>query len=202
MNCVTVPSYFCCLAVVEFCVMSNKSLVELNERCLGDGKPSYFLKNKLFSNYFPGTRNTGQIILKAFSVTPSLGNIAGFQDQTLTTFSFNPGVKLNKKMEELTSQHGIENHVIFTVGEGGLTKVQLRLTAGAKAELFLHGAHVTSFVNEQGHELIFMSSQSNYDRLKAIRGTYLTNWDSTFLALLSFSLRFVILQLFLLSQCR
>lgn len=77
---------------------------------------------------------------------------------------------MSKVEEILQLAHGIENHVTFSEGEGCLTKVELKLTNGTMAEIFLHGAHVKSFVDERGHNLLFVSSQSLFDRKKAIRG--------------------------------
>eukprot|EP01025_Chloroclados_australasicus_P043566 TRINITY_DN46728_c0_g1_i1.p1 TRINITY_DN46728_c0_g1~~TRINITY_DN46728_c0_g1_i1.p1 ORF type:complete len:299 (+),score=59.21 TRINITY_DN46728_c0_g1_i1:103-999(+) len=55
-------------------------------------------------------------------------------------------------------------------GEGGLDKVVLKSAVGTTAEVYLHGAHVTSFKSAEGHEFLFVSSQAVYKPPKAIRG--------------------------------
>lgn len=52
----------------------------------------------------------------------------------------------------------------------GLKKVQLRSSAGSSAEVFLHGAHVTSWKDNSGQEQIFVSKQAVFKPPKAIRG--------------------------------
>ncbi|KAM0005229.1 putative aldose 1-/Glucose-6-phosphate 1-epimerase, galactose mutarotase-like domain superfamily [Helianthus debilis subsp. tardiflorus] len=49
--------------------------------------------------------------------------------------------------------------VEVTKGINGLEKVILRQTHGSSVEVYLYGAHVTSWKNEQGQELIFLSSK-------------------------------------------
>eukprot|EP01127_Copromyxa_protea_P001409 TRINITY_DN1140_c0_g1_i2.p1 TRINITY_DN1140_c0_g1~~TRINITY_DN1140_c0_g1_i2.p1 ORF type:complete len:303 (-),score=52.20 TRINITY_DN1140_c0_g1_i2:96-1004(-) len=72
-------------------------------------------------------------------------------------------------MSQLT-QHEINQHVSFPEGKGGLTKAVLRIKSGSSAEVYLHGGHVTSFVNEEGKEMMFVSSKSIFSREKSIRG--------------------------------
>lgn len=57
----------------------------------------------------------------------------------------------------------------FEVGAGGLTKATIE-TAVSRGELYLHGAHVTSW-QPVGHEpVLWMSRHSNFAPGKAIRG--------------------------------
>eukprot|EP01024_Parvocaulis_polyphysoides_P015213 TRINITY_DN1658_c0_g1_i4.p2 TRINITY_DN1658_c0_g1~~TRINITY_DN1658_c0_g1_i4.p2 ORF type:complete len:298 (-),score=61.51 TRINITY_DN1658_c0_g1_i4:385-1278(-) len=55
-------------------------------------------------------------------------------------------------------------------GEGDLDKVILKSSKGTTAEVYLHGAHVTSFKSADGQEFLFVSSQAVYKPPKAIRG--------------------------------
>ncbi|PKA50618.1 Putative glucose-6-phosphate 1-epimerase [Apostasia shenzhenica] len=55
-------------------------------------------------------------------------------------------------------------------GVGGLEKVVLREARGTSAEVYLYGAHVTSWKNDHGEELLFVSSKAIFKPPKAIRG--------------------------------
>jgi len=54
-------------------------------------------------------------------------------------------------------------------GKGGLPKVRITSPA-AVGEMYLHGAHVTSWKPRDGEEALFVSSQSHWERGRAIRG--------------------------------
>ena len=54
-------------------------------------------------------------------------------------------------------------------GNGGLQKLTLIAADGASAEIYLHGAHVTSWVPAAGEERIFLSDKAIYGAGKAIR---------------------------------
>ncbi|KAB5552657.1 hypothetical protein DKX38_009968 [Salix brachista] len=55
-------------------------------------------------------------------------------------------------------------------GINGLDKVVLREPRGSTAEVYLYGAHVTSWKNDHGEELLFVSSKAMFKPPKAIRG--------------------------------
>ncbi|GAV76014.1 Aldose_epim domain-containing protein [Cephalotus follicularis] len=55
-------------------------------------------------------------------------------------------------------------------GINGLNKVVLRESRGNSAEVYLYGGHVTSWKNERGEELLFVSSKAIFNPPKAIRG--------------------------------
>ncbi|KAL1548847.1 glucose-6-phosphate 1-epimerase [Salvia divinorum] len=55
-------------------------------------------------------------------------------------------------------------------GINGLDKVVLREFRGSSVEIYLYGAHVTSWKNEHGEELLFVSSKAIFKPPKAIRG--------------------------------
>lgn len=55
-------------------------------------------------------------------------------------------------------------------GATGMEKVLLREPGGATAQIHLYGGHVTSWRNERGEELLFLSSKAIFKPPKAIRG--------------------------------
>jgi glucose-6-phosphate 1-epimerase len=59
--------------------------------------------------------------------------------------------------------------VTFHEGRGALTVARLKNSA-AQAEVYLHGAHVTSFVKTDEPPILFMSGQGLFQPGKAIRG--------------------------------
>ena len=70
---------------------------------------------------------------------------------------------------ELNRQFGIPGIAKVVPGNGGLTTVRIT-TAMATGEIYLHGAHVTSFRPATADEVLFLSSASNWQEGKAIRG--------------------------------
>ncbi|KAL9260620.1 putative glucose-6-phosphate 1-epimerase [Drosera capensis] len=67
--------------------------------------------------------------------------------------------------------------VEFTKGVNGLDKIILREVRGSSAEVYLYGGHVTSWKNDHGEELLFVSShdtcylvQAVFKPPKSIRG--------------------------------
>ncbi len=55
-------------------------------------------------------------------------------------------------------------------GVNGLPKVFLEHPSGSTAEVYLHGAHVTSWIPAGGHEMLFLSELAEFAQGKAIRG--------------------------------
>jgi glucose-6-phosphate 1-epimerase len=55
-------------------------------------------------------------------------------------------------------------------GLNGLEKVVLKDATGCSAEVYLYGGHVTSWKNEKGEELLFLSNKALFEPPKAIRG--------------------------------
>ncbi|KAH9715971.1 hypothetical protein WN944_022696 [Citrus x changshan-huyou] len=55
-------------------------------------------------------------------------------------------------------------------GVNGLEKVVLREVRGCSAEIYLYGGQVTSWKNEYGEELLFLSSKATFTHPKPIRG--------------------------------
>ena len=57
-----------------------------------------------------------------------------------------------------------------TAGRGGQPRVLLAHASGARAEVYLLGATLTSYVTARGHELLFVSPRAAFDGATAIRG--------------------------------
>ncbi|HRI57431.1 MAG TPA: D-hexose-6-phosphate mutarotase [Anaerolineae bacterium] len=58
----------------------------------------------------------------------------------------------------------------ITPGTGGLGKVDLAAADGAATRIYLHGAHVTSWIPAGGEERLFLSQRAEYQAGKTIRG--------------------------------
>nr|ACU19687.1 unknown [Glycine max] len=55
-------------------------------------------------------------------------------------------------------------------GVNGLEKILLRESRGSSTEVYLYGGHVTSWKNDHGEELLFLSNKAIFKTPKAIRG--------------------------------
>ena len=72
-------------------------------------------------------------------------------------------------INDLDRRHGIPGVAEVVAGKGGLPKVRIAL-AVAEGEIYLHGAHVTSWRPHDAAEALFVSSRSKWEDGKAIRG--------------------------------
>lgn len=72
--------------------------------------------------------------------------------------------------EHLQQQFAIPAKIDFAVGHGGLPLVELRHASGARAEIYLHGAHIVGWRPPRGREALFVSSASNFRDGLPIRG--------------------------------
>jgi glucose-6-phosphate 1-epimerase len=73
------------------------------------------------------------------------------------------------QIDALNRTFGIPNVVTVVSGNGGLPKI--RMTApSASAEIYLHGAHVTSWQPTNADEVLFVSAESHWQDGRAIRG--------------------------------
>jgi glucose-6-phosphate 1-epimerase len=72
--------------------------------------------------------------------------------------------------EQLQQQFGIPGRVNFAEGPGGLMRVDLQHVSGARAEIYLHGAHITAWRPAQGGEVLFVSRVSRFRDGAPIRG--------------------------------
>lgn len=65
---------------------------------------------------------------------------------------------------------GIENHVTFSEGEEGLTKVTLAHAGGTKADIHLFGACITSWTQPSKDEILYVRPDAKFDGSKPISG--------------------------------
>jgi glucose-6-phosphate 1-epimerase len=81
---------------------------------------------------------------------------------------------MESTLAESDQQFGIPGFEIpgtaaIVPGNGGLQKVRIT-SREASGEMYLHGAHITSWKPTGGEEALFLSSQSRWDHGHAIRG--------------------------------
>jgi glucose-6-phosphate 1-epimerase len=72
-------------------------------------------------------------------------------------------------VEDLNQQFAIPGVAEIVGGHNGLPKVRITLPA-ASADIYLHGAQVTSFKPAGAEDAIFLSEHSSFEHGKAIRG--------------------------------
>lgn len=70
---------------------------------------------------------------------------------------------------ELNQQLALSDIAEIIEGENGLPKIRVA-TPAATAEVYLHGAQVTSWIPAGGSEVLFLSKHSQWQEGKAIRG--------------------------------
>ncbi len=73
------------------------------------------------------------------------------------------------EIKELNQRFGIPEIVKIVAGHGGLTRVEVT-SRSAQGEMYLHGAHVTSWKPSNAEEVLFVSSQSHWNDSRPIRG--------------------------------
>lgn len=73
------------------------------------------------------------------------------------------------KIAGLDSRLSLPGKAQIVAGNGGLPKIQIE-TQAAKAEIYLHGAQITSWQPAGMGEVLFLSTKSNWQDGKAIRG--------------------------------
>jgi len=76
---------------------------------------------------------------------------------------------MNTELAESYRQFEIAGVAEVVEGNGGLPRVQIA-TPEVIGEIYLHGAHVTSWKPSGAEEVLFVSSQSRWDHGHAIRG--------------------------------
>ena len=72
-------------------------------------------------------------------------------------------------VEELDHRFGIPGVAKIDEGNGGLSRIQIT-GSGAEGEMYLHGAHVTSWKPGGNDEVLFLSTKSRWQEGQAIRG--------------------------------
>jgi glucose-6-phosphate 1-epimerase len=75
----------------------------------------------------------------------------------------------NTRAAELDRQFGVPGIARVCEGNGAMPRVQITSSL-AEGEMYLHGAHVTSWKPVGGDELIFVSTKSRWEEGQAIRG--------------------------------
>ena len=98
-----------------------------------------------------------------FHKTEKLADI-GIDDQT-----YNQAMQSFSTMEELNGRFAIEGVAEIVAGQGSLPKVHIS-TAAAEADIYLHGAQVTSWRPGGAEDVIFLSESSRWEEGRAIRG--------------------------------
>jgi glucose-6-phosphate 1-epimerase len=73
------------------------------------------------------------------------------------------------EIDELNARFGIKGVAEIVSGEGNLPRINIRKKA-VKADIYLHGAQVTSWCPENAEEVLFLSRKSRFEDGKAIRG--------------------------------
>src|ERR1700733_5231934 len=73
------------------------------------------------------------------------------------------------QINELNLRLGIPGIAQVVAGNGGLPKIRIT-TPAASAEIYLHGAHVTSWIPLGFNEVLFVSGSSHWQTGRAIRG--------------------------------
>lgn len=76
---------------------------------------------------------------------------------------------MSTSIADLNSRFQIRGAATVVEGNGGLPKIQIT-TPNALGEIYLHGAHVTSWKPAGEEEVLFLSPHSLYEDGKAIRG--------------------------------
>lgn len=78
--------------------------------------------------------------------------------------------RFDAMIDTLQTKFGIPGSVAVLSGKNNMPRVTLAHRSGASAEIYLHGAHVTSWKNAKGEDLFFLSDKSNWASDKPIRG--------------------------------
>lgn len=76
---------------------------------------------------------------------------------------------MDDRIQTLNERFAIEGVAQVVIGNRGLPKVHVTTAAG-EAEVYLHGAQVTSWKPKGWDDVFFLSSQSSFEDGKAIRG--------------------------------
>lgn len=94
---------------------------------------------------------------------------AAFQKKFAMREAYNRSMSSTETIEELNRRIASDGFARVIAGEGGLPKVRVQ-TEAAEAEIYLHGAQVTSWRPAGAEEVIFLSKASRFEDGRAIRG--------------------------------
>jgi glucose-6-phosphate 1-epimerase len=72
-------------------------------------------------------------------------------------------------LQQLNDRFAIPGVAQIVAGKSGLPKVKI-ISATASAEIYLHGAHLTSWIPAGAQEVLFLSERAQFQNGKAIRG--------------------------------
>jgi glucose-6-phosphate 1-epimerase len=78
-------------------------------------------------------------------------------------------MEANSTIEELDQRFGIPGLARVCAGNGAMPRVQIASSL-SEGEMYLHGAHVTSWKPSGADEVLFQSSKSRWENGQAIRG--------------------------------
>jgi glucose-6-phosphate 1-epimerase len=80
-----------------------------------------------------------------------------------------------QSLNQLNKEFAVPEHIEFKEGPGGLIVAEVN-NEGASAELFLHGAQITSFIPNGQEEVLYLSPRSIFEPGIAIRGGIPVSW--------------------------
>jgi glucose-6-phosphate 1-epimerase len=78
-------------------------------------------------------------------------------------------MQASSSIEALNDRFSIKNLAQVVAGQGNLPKIHISSPA-AEADIYLHGAHITSWRPAGSEEVIFLSKKSHWEEGRAIRG--------------------------------
>jgi glucose-6-phosphate 1-epimerase len=87
----------------------------------------------------------------------------------LASITLNIAMSSPLPIDTLNARHAIPDIANIVIGNGGMPKIQITSPA-ASAEIYLHGAQITSWQPTGSSEVIFLSKHSRWDETHAIRG--------------------------------
>lgn len=76
---------------------------------------------------------------------------------------------ISSTLDDLNDRSAISGIAKIVAGNGGLPKIQIT-SPEASAEIYLHGAQLTSWLSAGSEEVIFLSEHSRWEEGRAIRG--------------------------------
>jgi glucose-6-phosphate 1-epimerase len=81
----------------------------------------------------------------------------------------------SSNINSLNREFSIADNLVFKEGPNGLIYAEVK-NDSASAQIFLHGAHITSFIPNGQEAVIFLSPLSQFEAGKAIRGGIPISW--------------------------
>lgn len=80
-----------------------------------------------------------------------------------------------QNLDQLNKEFAIPGHIEFKDGPGGLIVAEVN-NESSRANVFLHGAQITSFIPDGHEEVIYLSPRSRFQLGMAIRGGIPISW--------------------------